>query len=166
MTAQTEKALNRIVDQVRRMHDGDAWHGPSITEALDGITAEQATRRPVAGAHTIYELAFHMAAWTGEVLHRLRGRTPQMPDEGDFPVPVTQISSTEWAEVKQRLADRHNALAEAIAAFDESRLGDLVSPPRDAPLGTGVTYDALLHGLIQHDAYHTGQIVLLSKAVG
>jgi uncharacterized damage-inducible protein DinB len=159
-------AQQRIADQLRRMHDGDAWHGPSIAEALDGITAEQATQRPIEGAHTIYELAFHMAAWTGEVMQRLGGRAPQMPDEGDFPAPVTQISATEWVTVKQRLADRHVALADAIAAFDEARLGDLLVSPRDAPLGTGVTYDALLHGLIQHDAYHAGQLVMLAKALG
>lgn len=164
MTAQTG-SLQRISDQLRRMHDGDAWHGPSITEALEGISAEQATRRPIADGHTIYELAFHMAAWTGEVLQRLRGRAPQMPDEGDFPAPVTEISAAEWAEVKDRLAQRHRTLADAIATLDESRLGEFVSPPRDAPLGTGVTYDAMLHGLIQHDAYHTGQVALLSKAV-
>jgi uncharacterized damage-inducible protein DinB len=164
MTTQTG-SLQRIADQLRRMHDGDAWHGPSITEALDGITAEQATQRPIAEAHTIYELVFHMAAWTGEVLQRLEGRAPQMPDEGDFPAPVPHLSAVEWANVKQRLADRHSALADAIAGFDESRLGDFVSPPRDAPLGTGVTYDALFHGLIQHDAYHAGQLMLLSKAI-
>jgi len=159
-------ALKRIADQLRRMHDGDAWHGPSIVEALDGITAEQAARRPIEGAHTIYELAFHMAAWTDEVLKRLSGRAPQMPDEGDFPAPITPLSATEWTAVKQRLADRHVALAEAIILFDESRLGEVVSTTRDAPLGTGVTYDAMLHGLIQHDAYHAGQIMLLSKAIG
>lgn len=164
MTAQTG-SLHRLSDQLRRMHDGDAWHGPSITESLDGITAEQATQRPIADGHTVYELVFHMAAWTGEVLQRLGGRPPQMPDEGDFPAPVTHISAAEWTAVKERLAERHRALADAIADFDESRLGDFVSPPRDAPLGTGVTYDAMLHGLIQHDAYHTGQMALLSKAI-
>jgi uncharacterized damage-inducible protein DinB len=155
-----------IVDQLRRLHDGDAWHGPSITEALESVTARQATMRPIAGGHTIYELAAHLAAWTGEVLQRLEGRPPQMPDEGDFPEPVNAITEDEWQAVKTRLADRHTALAQALTRFDKSRLADHVGPTRDAPTGTGVTFYAMVHGLIQHDAYHAGQIMILRKALG
>ena len=36
---------------------------------------------------------------------------------------------------------------------------------RDRATGSGVTKYALLHGLIQHDAYHAGQIALLVKVV-
>jgi len=35
--------------------------------------------------------------------------------------------------------------------------------PRDAALGSGVTYREMLHGLAQHDAYHSGQIALLKR---
>lgn len=155
----------RIVEQLRRMHDGDAWHGPSISEALNGVTAEQATQRPIPDAHTIYELTHHLAAWAGEVLQRVRGRDPQEPDEGDFPAATDRISASEWKALKSLLAERHAALAEAIAAFDESRLTEEIGTDRDAPLGTGVTYYAMLHGLIQHDAYHAGQMVMIRKAL-
>jgi uncharacterized damage-inducible protein DinB len=43
---------------------------------------------------------------------------------------------------------------------------DLLKPtndPRNRPLGTGVTYYELLHGIVQHDAYHAGQIAILKK---
>lgn len=155
-----------IVDQLRRLHDGDAWHGPSITEALEGVTARQAAMRPIAAGHTIYELTYHLAAWTGEVLQRLQGRPPQLPDEGDFPEPAAEISEDEWQAVKTRLAERHASLAQALSTFDESRLPDNVGLTRDAPTGTGVTYYAMVHGLIQHDAYHAGQIMILRKALG
>ena len=36
--------------------------------------------------------------------------------------------------------------------------------PRSGPLGTGVSYYVLLHGIVQHDVYHSGQIALLKKA--
>ena len=48
---------------------------------------------------------------------------------------------------------------------DPARLHESVGPARDAPLGTGVTFYGMLHGLIQHDAYHAGQIVLLKRAI-
>ena len=30
-------------------------------------------------------------------------------------------------------------------------------------MGTGVTYYELLHGIVQHDVYHSGQIAILKK---
>ena len=34
---------------------------------------------------------------------------------------------------------------------------------RDAPSGSGVTHREMLHGLAQHDAYHTGQCSILKR---
>jgi hypothetical protein len=36
---------------------------------------------------------------------------------------------------------------------------------RDPALGSGVNHRAMVHGLIQHNAYHSGQIALLRKAL-
>ena len=41
--------IERIVDQLRRAFEGDAWSGPSVLELLAGVAAEQAAakrRRP------------------------------------------------------------------------------------------------------------------------
>jgi uncharacterized damage-inducible protein DinB len=54
-------------------------------------------------------------------------------------------------------------LAHSIRAFDEARLADRVGQQRDAALGTGSTYYAMLHGAVQHNLYHAGQIALLRK---
>lgn len=59
MTRETE----RIADQLRRAWEGDAWHGPPLKKALDGLTARQAAAHPIAGAHSIWDLALHIAAW-------------------------------------------------------------------------------------------------------
>ena len=40
-----------------------------------------------------------------------------------------------------------------------------VSPQRDPALGVGVTYYELLHGVVQHDVYHAGQIAILKKGI-
>ena len=46
----------RIADQLRRAFDGEAWHGDSLFEILKGVSAKQAAARPVANAHSIWEL--------------------------------------------------------------------------------------------------------------
>ena len=32
----------RIVEQLKQAHEGEAWHGPSVGEALHGVTAAAA----------------------------------------------------------------------------------------------------------------------------
>ncbi|MCC6316324.1 MAG: DinB family protein [Gemmatimonadaceae bacterium] len=155
-----------IADQLHRLHVGDAWHGPSMHEALDGVTAAMAVSRPVPNAHNIAEYVHHIAAWAGEVTMRLGGREPQMPEAGDFPEPLWHLTDDEWAALRDKLDRAHEGLAAAILAFDVSRLDEPVGTARDAPTGTGVTYAAMLHGLVQHDAYHAGQLVMLRRALG
>jgi uncharacterized damage-inducible protein DinB len=152
-----------IVDQLRRLHEGDAWHGPSLQEALAGVTAGMAVARPIPGAHNIAELVHHVAAWVGEVTTRLGGRIPQMPDEGDFPPPIDVLDEEAWTALRVRLDHAHHRLVDAILGFDPSRLEERMGTA-DAPLGTGVSFEGMLHGVVQHDAYHAGQIVLLKRA--
>lgn len=78
--------VKRIGDQLRRSHEGIAWHGPSLLELLNGVTADQASRRPVPAAHTIWELVLHITACKEVVTRRLTGETvPDLPPEEDFP---------------------------------------------------------------------------------
>jgi hypothetical protein len=64
------------------------------------------------------------------------------------------------------LRQGHAALAEAVRRYPAERWARRVGGERDAPLGTGVTYAEMVQGLLQHDAYHGGQIGLLRKALG
>ena len=63
------------------------------------------------------------------------------------------------------MGEAHITLAAAVARFPEARWRDKVGGERDAPLGTGVSYAAMLAGLLQHDAYHGGQVGLLRKTL-
>ena len=155
----------RLAEQVGAALSGPAWHGASLQENLEGLTAEQAAARPVAEAHSIWELVLHLTAWTGEVARRLGGAAPAAPAEGDWP-PVGAVSPRAWAEAIARLRSAHEALAEAVRRYPPERWSHRVGGERDAPLGTGVSYAEMVQGLLQHDAYHGGQIGLLRKALG
>ena len=70
---------------MRRAYEGGAWHGPSIREALSGVDAAKAATRPIANAHTIWEIALHLSAWTDVVRRRIEGAALSEPEEGDWP---------------------------------------------------------------------------------
>ena len=155
----------RLAEQIESALSGPAWHGASLEENLRGLTPEQAAARPVPGAHSIWELVLHLTAWAGEVTRRLGGAEPAEPAEGDWPA-VGAVSPKAWAEALERLRRTHAALTDAVRRLPVERWTERVGGERDAPLGTGVTYWAMLEGLLQHDAYHGGQIGLLRKALG
>lgn len=149
------KEIERIVDQLDRAWRGPAWHGPSVQEALEGVDAVVAARRPLSGGHSIWELAEHVAAWEDIVRIRTLGRSIQPTDEQNWP-PVTEITPEAWQRTRDRMAANHEKLRSTLAAFPDERL-DEVRPGAD-------TWYVLFHGIVQHDLYHAGQIALLKKA--
>ena len=153
-----------LIADLRRIYEGNAWHGPSVLDAIDGVTAQQAGQRPLADAHSIYELTHHIAAWIGEVTSRIQGNAPGMPSDGDFPAAGAKVDDAAWADVRARLERRQAELLEAVSAFDEARLDEAVDPKNKGKDGP-VTYRALLSGLAQHSAYHAGQIVIIRKGL-
>lgn len=154
--------LDRIIDELRNAHAGDPWHGPSRATVLSDVTAEEAHRRPSASGHSIWELVLHMRAWTNEVARRVREGSPRTPVEGDFPSP-SKTSAAAWKAAVVSLDDAHRSLVDAVTAMGDARLDEPVGAHRDAPPGSGVTHRVMLHGLAQHDAYHTGQVAILKK---
>ena len=156
--------IARIVDQLEREHAGDPWHGSPLAVILDGITWEQAAARPVAGAHSIWELVLHMAAWKNEVRHRLSGEPAGEPEEGDWPA-VAAVSPETWTAAIERLELAHRLLVSAVKEFPEQNLYIPINDAREQVPGAGTTYYELLHGIVQHDVYHAGQIAVVKKGV-
>ena len=147
---------NRIQDQLERGFKGRAWHGPSVLELLADVDAAKAAARPIAGAHSIWELVLHIAAWDQAAARRLRGDRAQLSDAEDWPA-VSDTSAEAWAQTLETLNKNHRELHEAIGRVEETRL--------DKPIMEGMTsVYGTLHGVIQHDLYHAGQIALLKKA--
>ena len=161
MSAMRER--DRIVELLRRAYDGDAWHGPSVRAALDGVDARMAMTRPVPSGHTICEIVLHLTAWTREVTRRLHTGVAQDPEEGDWPA-GDAANDAEWGDIVAALDAANAGLLEAIGELDEAQLYQRIGDVRDRALGSGVSRYITLHGLIQHDAYHAGQISLLKRA--
>ena len=151
--------IERLVDQLRRSAEGDAWHGPSVREALDGIPVEDACAHPIPGAHSIRELVLHMAAGIQLVLRRLDGDGRQLSPEEDWPAPSGPTEGAWQAEVASFLA-LNRRVREAVATFPATHLDDPLVP--DPPYSAFTQFI----GLTQHDLYHAGQIMLLRRALG
>ena len=146
----------RIADQLRRAFYGSAWHGPSVLELVKDIDAKTAAAKPLADAHSIWELLLHIEAWDRAGIIRLGGKSCQMKGAKNFP-PVTTATDVAWRETIAQVKGTHDELVEVVADLPKARLRDQVP---------GKRYDFyhMLHGIAQHELYHAGQIAILKKA--
>ncbi|HET9533137.1 MAG TPA: DinB family protein [Blastocatellia bacterium] len=151
------REIKRIRSQLRHAFEGPAWHGPSVRELLSDVTAERAAARPIPGAHSIWEITLHIMTWERVVRLRLDGDMPDdPPDQENWPK-VSDTSQQSWQKTIAELEEGNKALRDAIARLDQSRLDEIV--PEKV-----YSFYFMLHGIIQHDLYHAGQIALLKKA--
>lgn len=153
-----------FLDQVQRLLDGDPWYGDPILRVLEGVTHDQAAQRPIADGHSIWELVLHITTWIREVNRRLKHGDWQEPADGDWPVP-SDPTAANWRAAVSRLEEAHRALLATLESFPASRLDEPLGTERNQALGTGQTYAQMLQGILQHDAYHLGQIGILKKGV-
>ena len=156
---------SRIADQLERAFDGDPWHGQPLTKILAGIPAADAAAHPLAGTKSIWEVLLHITAWMDETTQRLRGRAPGEPATGDWPAPKTQTAEA-WEDAKADLARAHRELLHELASTSEQRLWETVGGQvRDRAEGTGTSFYVLLHGVVQHNVYHSAQIATLRRVI-
>jgi len=149
---------------LEQTQSGDPWYGPPIARVVQGLTAGQAAARPIAGAHSVWEIILHMTSWVREVRRRVAEGNSREPDDGDWPE-LPEPTEGNWWQSLDELEAAHAELREALLKLPDSRMGEMVGTARDAPLGTGVSYAGMIQGLLQHDAYHLGQIALLKRAL-
>ena len=153
--------VERISNQYQRAFNGEAWHGPSVLSILEGITAAQASAHPIPGAHSIWELTLHIAAWETAIARRLRGDRAQLSDSEDWSI-INDTSEAAWKSTVQQLIESHKALLAEIANVDQDKLDrSIIEDPNQPFSSIYVT----LHGGVQHDLYHAGQIAILKKAL-
>jgi uncharacterized damage-inducible protein DinB len=154
--------IARIIDELEREHEGDPWHGSPLRQILEGIDHRQAAHRPLPGAHTIWELVLHMISWKNEVRRRIEGAPAGEPLEGDWPKAPNPTAEA-WRDTLAALESSHRSLVSSVSSLPEDKLFQPTNDPRERESGLGVDHYVLLHGMVQHDVYHAGQIALLKK---
>jgi len=138
-----------LLDQLRTTHDQQDWFVP-VKHALDGVTAAQASWKPQGGDHSIGQLANHLLFWNSQNLARFKKVTPAKFD-GDNDETFTAFDQAKWDEVRTKLDQVLTELEKLVAGADEKTLQ---------------SWAPTLGRIATHNAYHTGQIVILRKMQG
>ena len=100
----------------------------------------------------------HMYCWRRFVAEHLNGNADfkvELNSAFDWPLEYENTTTT-WQQALDLLEKSQAELIDAFEKFDEARLDEAMH-------GRKFTWYDFVHGLIQHDIYHSGQIAILKK---
>lgn len=132
--------------------DQEDWY-PPLLHALKDVSLEQALWKPEEGAvNSIWENVQHLLYFKERLLKRLSGAPEDQNAPGnDETFRIPEASENGWEGAKSKLVEVHASVRHALEHLPEEEVEN--NPQR-------------FLSLIMHDAYHTGQIILLGKLQG
>ena len=117
-------------------------------------SADNATQ--VYSFNTIATLVYHMNYYVTAILKVLEGGRLDAHDKYSFDLPPI-LSQEDWEKLLDTIWKDAENFASLIEQLPESKLGETFS---DEKYGN---YYRNIHGVIEHNHYHLGQIVLIRK---
>ena len=161
LTMETKEEILRIIDLLNDTYESEeAWYGPSVVEALREVTPKLAERRLSESTHSIAEIVYHMTTWRIFTVRKLQGDKEfdiKTQDKDWKKLPV--VDEFEWEAIQMELSLSQEELISELEKIESDEFLEEYVPGRD------YSYYTLIHSLIHHDVYHTGQVSLIKKAL-
>lgn len=132
------------------------WHGPTVLQALAGVTSAQAALKPTGVHHSIHQLVDHVEYWEEAGLRSATTRGKPRRTRRDWSRPTLSFAAS-----VARMKRTHRALVSAISRLTDADLDRSIGSWNSGTLPLA----GVLHGVAAHDAYHAGQIRLLRTLI-
>lgn len=145
----------RISKLFSDLYNGSPWIDVTLLGTLRNISAEKARARISPERNSIWQILNHIISWRNTVLKRVQGEVITSPADNYFK-PVADTSEKAWLQALNDLEETELRWIDFLKKFDESQF-ERIYP------NNKLTFYEHIQGILQHDAYHLGQIVLLSK---
>lgn len=148
-STQTPTLRSILLEQLRTTHNVKDWFVPA-SQAVQGLTAEQASWSDGMGNHSIGQLATHLIFWNERMLRKFNGEELEKW-EGDNQETFTSFNKESWEATVKKLDEVLAAWEKVVETASEEKLREYYT--WIAHIGT-------------HNAYHTGQIIYIRKNKG
>jgi len=153
----TNVKVKRYIQQLDLLYSGGNWLGESLMEKLSGINDDAAFYEPFEGWNSIAALVWHCQYWRMTLIKRLEG------DHGYRDATVAEKNFLRTDKLQER--GWYNLVQDLQFTQDKiiEYLSDKHDPFLSEEFAQGYTFEYFIEGIIEHDAYHLGQIGLLIK---
>ena len=144
----------QIAKHLRDLHFGGNWTWSNLKEHLADVTWKQATTQ-VYSFNTIATLVYHMNYYLNAVSKVLQETPLDSKHELSFDHPQIE-SQQDWEKLLNKTWADAEIFAKLIEQMPENKLWENISDKYG-------NYYRNIQGVIEHNHYHLGQIVLLKK---
>jgi uncharacterized damage-inducible protein DinB len=148
----------QIATHFRTVYFGKNWTDVNLKDSLAGVDWELATTQ-IYSCNTIAKLVYHMNYYVRGVLQVFRGGTLEISDKYAFDNPPVK-NQEDWENLQKQVFADAEAFAAEIEKLPESKFGEIFVNEKYG------NYYRNIHGIVEHNHYHLGQIVLLKKIIG
>lgn len=148
----------QIANRFREVILNGTWiANTNFKDQLSDVTWTQATKK-IGSLNTLADLAFHNNYYIGGILNVFEGGGLDIRDKYSFDYPPIE-SQEDWQKLLDSLWDNAEKFSEHIELMSDEKLDDVFL---DEKYGS---YLRNIDGMIEHNYYHLGQIVLIKKMV-
>jgi uncharacterized damage-inducible protein DinB len=146
-----------IIEGIESLLHGHPWFGRNATEFLADFSPKDVYTRPGNSGHSACDLLWHMNSWAAFTANRIEGsRKKDVATDEKLDWRKTGPKSNNWEKGLAEFSAIHKKIIKLLREKDDEWLDNTVDFRE-------YNFRYLLNGMIQHDIYHLGQIVLLGK---
>jgi hypothetical protein len=146
----------QIAKQLRDLHFGGNWTWSNLKEHLADVAWKEATTQ-VYNLNTIATLVYHMNYYLNVVSNRVQQKPFDYQHELSFELPPIQ-SQQDWERLIDKTWTDVETFAKHIEDMPENMLWEEISDEYG-------NYFRNIVGVIEHNHYHLGQIVVIKKII-
>lgn len=151
------KEIQSIIRNLGNVLDGTPWYGQAVLPALKSIDDKKVYIKPNGKGHSMAELLYHCINWAEFTQKRIEGDSVQdlkSFEENDWIAIDPRVH--QWKEGLERFTRIHEKIAVLLEEKNDQFLKEIVDYRQ-------YNFRFLLNGLSQHNIYHLGQILYISK---
>lgn len=153
--------IQNIIEQLEDIQKGKPWIGTTYENKLNQVDENEYFKRPIEELHSVAEIISHLTLWRSEAILKLKvGKGSKTDDCEENWLTNDKLKVIGWDKVK---SSYDKTLSELIVLLRLKNDDFLAGHYYDSDFKGNYTYNWLLNGLIQHDAYHLGQIGIILK---
>jgi len=155
------KIIENIVGQLEEIQQGKPWIGSTYQKKLNQVNEDEYFKRPIQDLHSVAEIISHLTLWRSEAILKIKtGKGSKTDDCEENWLNNDKLKLIGWDKIKSSYYKTKSELIELL----RSKTDDFLDQEYfDTDFKGYFTYNWLLNGMLQHDAYHLGQIGIIIK---
>lgn len=154
-----KKEIEFYITEFESIYDGEPFYGKPLMAVLKEADPKSVFKKQNEKGHSAFEVLEHILAWRDLLVKRLNGDIQsniKIDSEADWPALPEKQTINEWNALVRKVQQNQKEIITGLSKYDDTAIDKNFA-------GSAYPLRTFLHGQIQHDIYHIGQIALALK---